>query len=138
MLLNVNIEFTYVQYFSTELCYVDYVSIALSYCSVSILSYFTTACEHFRHTRRTSEIAWLILPTYMRRHSLSQIIKSKYFKRLNWMEKSETLHYITDSALCDSSRVHLESWRKQLHFLNKIIYNHKISTCLHPFYIWSS
>jgi len=41
MLLNVNIEFTYVQYFSTELCYVDNVSIALSYCGVSILSYFT-------------------------------------------------------------------------------------------------
>ena len=41
MLLNVNIEFTYVQHFSTELCYVNNVSIALSYYSVSILSYFT-------------------------------------------------------------------------------------------------
>ena len=40
MLLNVNIEFTYAQYFSTVLCYVDYICTALSYCNVSVLSYF--------------------------------------------------------------------------------------------------
>jgi len=45
-------EFTYVQHFSTELCYVNYVSTALSYCSMSILSYFTYSMWKFPSHRK--------------------------------------------------------------------------------------
>jgi hypothetical protein len=72
MLLNVNIEFTYVQYFSTELCYVDNVGIALSYYSVSILSYFTYSLWTFpSHKKNFRKIA--IYTSYLYAQSFSQV-----------------------------------------------------------------